>query len=463
MTGPGDPILTAVQMRAAEQALIDRGASIESLMQRAGEGAADWIWRLSAGRSVTVLCGPGNNGGDGYVIAETLRRRGSKIAVVAPTGPATEAARAAKAAYRGAVVDRAKGDLLVDCLFGSGLSRPLDDKLVGLLCDLAVAHPHRVAIDLPSGIDADSGKPLNPGLPDYTLTLALGAWKFAHWTMPAMARMGERRLVPIGIEAVPEAAGLVEKPSLSVPARDAHKYTRGLVTVVGGPVSGASLLACEGAMRAGAGAVRLAAPLLHPAASPDIVLKDGPLAKALDDERTGAVLAGPGLGRADEAQARLRAVLAAGHPTVIDADALHLIDPERLSGFASPLILTPHEGELRQLAAAFALESESKLDRARELARKANAVVIAKGPDTVIAAPDGRTVLAPSPTSWLSVAGSGDVLAGVVASRLAACGDPFRAACEGNWLHGEAARVCGPVFTASTLARRVAAAYAACL
>jgi hydroxyethylthiazole kinase-like uncharacterized protein yjeF len=458
-----DQVLTVAQMRAAENALMAQGETVDTLMARAGRGAAEWVWRVSGGGAVTVLCGPGNNGGDGWVIAETLRARGAAVQVIAPLEPATDAARNARAGYRGEVREDGRGEVLVDCLFGSGLTRPLGEGLAGLLRDLAARHRCLVAVDLPSGVEADSGRPLDEGLPRYDLTLALGAWKLAHWLIPAMADMGERRLVRIGIEPVAGAATLLARPRLSAPAIDAHKYTRGLVLVVAGGMPGAAVLACEGSMRAGAGAVRLAADELHPAALPDTVLREEPVAELLADERLGAVLVGPGLGRDDRARRRLTEVLAARRPTVLDADALHLVGPDELARFAAPLVLTPHEGELAQLAKAFSISEPDKLGLAGALARATGAVVIAKGPDTVIAAPDGRTTLAPSTTSWLSVAGTGDVLAGIVASRLAAGSEPFAAACEGNWLHGEAARRCGAAFLGSDLARAVSGAYAACL
>jgi hydroxyethylthiazole kinase-like uncharacterized protein yjeF len=456
-----DAVLTVAQMRAAEQALIDGGETVSSLMERAGTGAADWIWRIAAGRPVTVLCGPGNNGGDGYVIARELTRRGAKVALVAPLEPATDAAIAARASYDRSAESRGYGGVLVDCLFGSGLTRPLSPELLRLLMCEAERHPVRIAIDLPSGIESDSGRPLNEGLPEYDVTLSLGAWKFAHWLMPAMEAMGERRLVPIGIASPDGAARLLARPRLSAPAADAHKFTRGLVLVVAGPMPGAALLASEAAMRGGAGAVRLAAPDLHPSASADLVLRPEPLGELLADRRTGAVLVGPGLGRDEAARDKLREVLSAGFPSVIDADGLRLLDRETATH--GPVVLTPHEGELAHLLSAFGIEADGKVERARALARAAGGVVIAKGPDTVIASPDGRAALAPSPTSWLSVAGTGDVLAGIVASRLAAGSEPFVAACEAVWLHGEAARQAGAVFTASELARRVAGAYAAAL
>lgn len=458
-----EQILTVAQMRAAEQALIDGGESVGSLMERAGRGAADWVRRLAAGRPVTVLCGPGNNGGDGYVIARELTRGGSAVTVVAPLEPRTEAATAARTSYTGPVAADAHGGVLVDCLFGSGLARPLEPGHAALLARLAQQHGLRVAVDLPSGIDSDSGAPLNPSLPAFDVTLALGAWKQAHWLMPAATLMGARRLVPIGIDSVEGAARLLQRPQLAAPAPDAHKYSRGLVLVVGGAMAGAALMACEAAMRGGAGAVRLAGAKPHPAVSPDVIVKTEPLGDLLADDRTGAVLVGPGLGRDGKARQRLAEALAADRPTVADADALTLLYPGQVGDHVGPLILTPHEGELARLAETFGVASGSKLERARALAGASDAVVVAKGPDTVIAAPDGRVVLAPSPSSWLAIAGTGDVLAGIAAARLAATGDAFAAACEAVWLHGEAARIAGPAFVASELAQTVGKAYAAAL
>ena len=456
-------VLTVAQMRAAEQALIDGGETVSSLMERAGAGAADWLWRVAAGRPVTVLCGPGNNGGDGYVIARELARRGAKVTVVAPLEPTTEAALAARACYDRSASARGQGGVLVDCLFGSGLTRPVAPDLLTLLNEEAERHAVRIALDVPSGVDSDSGAALNEGLPTYDLTLALGAWKPAHALMPAMSLMGEVRLVPIGVAQVAGAAQLLTRPRLSAPTREAHKYTRGLVLVVEGPMTGAALLTCQSAMHAGAGAVRLSTGRLHPAVPPDVVLKSEPLAELLEDKRTGAVVAGPGLGRDDTARGRLEAILAARLPSVIDADALALLEPRDLSGFDAPLVLTPHGGEMAALAKSFGLKNSAKVAQAVELARAARAVVLSKGPDTVIAAPDGRVAFLRSPTSWLSVGGSGDVLAGVIASRLAATRDPYLAACEGAWLHAEAGRLSGPAFLASELAQRVAEAYATAL
>ncbi|MBW8785689.1 MAG: NAD(P)H-hydrate dehydratase [Novosphingobium sp.] len=460
-----DQILTVAQMRAAEEALIAGGESVESLMQTAGRGAADWVWRIAAGRPVTVLCGPGNNGGDGYVIAEALRERGGMITVVAAHESKTDAARTARELYRGEVAgaDAApEGHLLVDCLFGSGLTRPLSAADAGLLARLAHSHPKRIAIDLPSGIDSDTGAPLSPDLPQWHLTIALGAYKFAHFLMPAAATMGALRLVPIGCTPVEGSARVIARPHLAAPAADAHKYKRGLLGIIAGQMPGAALLAASAAQHAGAGYVKLLTD--ERATPPDLVTDSRPLSEALNDPRWNALLVGPGLGRDHEAQARLRAVLVVGNAVVLDADALMILDPSELLGRSRPAIATPHAGEFATLERAFGLsDGGSKTDRAAALARASGMTIVAKGPDTVVADPDGRLACAPRASSWLSTAGTGDVLAGVIASRLATGADPFVAACEGVWLHADAARIAGPTLTAGELARAIAAAYAACL
>jgi len=456
-------ILTVAQMRAAEEALIDAGSSVDALMRVAGRGAADWIWRLAWPRPVTVLCGPGNNGGDGYVIAEELRRRHLPVAVIAPLEPVTEAARNARAGYLGDVfssLDRLPdGAVLVDCLFGSGLSRPLGPDLLALLMELAETHPVRVAVDLPSVVDADSGQRLNDGLPAYHLTIALGAWKFAHWTMPASALLGHRRLAPIGVSAVSGAARLIGKPSLVAPAADAHKYSRGLVAVVAGEMPGAALLASASAMRGGAGYVKLAADFAPSSAPAELVVDRD----AIADPRLSALLVGPGLGRGDAALRLLETALARNVPGVLDAEALTMLRPGMLQGRSMPLIATPHEGELTRLAMAFGITASGKRAVAVELAARSGMVVVAKGSDTLVASPDGRIALARPGSSWLSTAGTGDVLAGLVASRLATGSAPFDAACEALWLHSAAAENAGVAFNASDIISNISAVYSLCL
>ena len=355
------------------------------------------------------------------------------------------------------------GEVFVDCLFGSGLTRSLQQDHVDLLARLAASHRHRVAIDLPSGVEADSGACLNAGLPRFDLTISLGAWKLAHFLMPASAGMGALRLVGIGVEPVPGPASVVRLPALAAPAANAHKYLRGLLGVVAGAMPGAAMLACTSAQGAGAGYVRFMAESA-PAAPCDLVVDARALSESLADRRISALLVGPGLGRDAWAEQRLAAVIASGHPAVLDADALIVIQSQLLADKSGRYVATPHDGDLVHLESAFGCSgsgSGSKPERAATLAAASGMVVVAKGPDTVIAAPDGRLACAPRASSWLSVAGTGDVLAGTIASRLACGSDPFEAACEGVWLHSEAARLAAKPFTASQLAAMIPAAYAA--
>lgn len=466
MAAPED-VLTVAEMKAAEQALIDDGVSEDELMQRAGRGAAEYVWRVAAGGPVTVLCGPGNNGGDGYVIAEAIRERGGEVRVAAAMEPATDAAKAAKHLFQGNVADAgnpASGAVFVDCLFGSGQNRPLAEDLSEQVRKLRKTHEQSIAIDLPSGIESDSGALLND-IEAYDLTIALGAWKWAHWTMPAAPRMGCRKLVDIGVqlENRPDRAVLLTKPKLNAPVSAAHKYTRGLLAVVAGEMPGAALLAAKAAQHAGAGYVKLLTDGRKIEAPADIVVDNQPLAKALGDKRISAVLIGSGLGRGERAEEQLTDAMTSDLPMVCDADALTMLRPEMANGRSKPLILTPHEGELNSLAMSANIDTADKRIRALALATKLTGTIVAKGPDTLIASPDGSIAVAPPASSWLSTAGTGDVLAGIIASRLAIGESTMNAAKQGVWLHCEAARLAGPAFAASDLVKHVAPALGSCL
>lgn len=462
-----DQVLTVAQMRAAEEDLIAGGTSVDDLMLVAGRGVAEWALRLGAGRAVTVLCGPGNNGGDGYVAAAHLAQRGVPVHVIAAEPPRTPAAQAARARYSEAVIDGIPatlphGEVWIDALFGSGLTRALPQSLIDAMTALAARHRKGLAVDVPSGIACDSGALLNPGLPRFDLTVALGAWKVAHHAMPSAALSGDVRLVPIGCAPVPGALRLLPAPVIAPPLADAHKYRRGLLAIVGGAMPGAGLLAAQAARHGGAGYVRLIAGADPGPVPPDLVVVRDPVGEALIDPRVAAVLVGPGLGRDAAAHERLVAALACPAPGVIDADALTLLGVGTLPGARH--VLTPHEGELAALESAFGLAGQGpRHARALTLARACGAVVVAKGPDTAIAAPEGPTFMAPRASSWLSVAGTGDVLAGIIASRLAVTRDPVQAACEGVWLHGAAARIAGPAFAAGDLALAVRDALALAL
>jgi len=456
-------VLTAAQMQAAEQELIDGGETVESLMERAGTGAADWVWRLAAGRPVTVLCGPGNNGGDGYVIARVLRGKGLQVSLIAPIEPKTDAAKANCARWGQAPVQSGQGGVFVDCLFGTGLVRPLSDELLAIVTQLAASHEVRIAVDMPSGIESDSGALLNDGLPGYDLTISLGAWKRAHWLMPAQSKMGARRLFDIGAGPVEAVAQLAERPKIHAPAPDAHKYSRGLVGIVGGEMAGAAILAARAAQHAGAGYVKLSSAHSHPDLPADLVVDDnGDVAPLIEDERMGAVLIGPGLGRSDTARDKLVEVLRSAVPLVLDADALSLLRPEMEIAAPDKVLITPHEGELSRLCEAFGIAAETKLEKATALQQSTGMTVLAKGPDNILSGSDGVTLFEPAP-SWLSAAGTGDVLAGISASRLASGRSPAEAAQEAVQIHAEAARLAGPAFSATDLVNVIPEAYAAFL
>lgn len=461
-----EPVLSVEQMVAAEKAAMDAGTSEWELMQRAGEGAAQWVWRMAAGRAVTVLCGPGNNGGDGYVIAEFLRAKGVDTAVIAPVEPSTDTAKTAREHFRGEVrkdLGDRRAPVMVDCLFGYGLSRAVEGDFAEVLSNAAQTHPYRIAIDVPSGVESDTGVILSE-IPDCDLTLALGGWKRAHFLMPAMAQMGEARLVPIGLDLDKSDEHLSARPKLRAPSSSAHKYSRGLLAIVAGEMPGAPLLSAEAAMRAGAGYVKLLSQHSHPDAPADLVIEEGDLDRRLADERIGGVLCGPGLGRDDNARERLEEVLEESEPTVLDADALYLLNWDLLEGVdTSRIIVTPHEGELVRLCNALDITSRSKLQSAQALRDATGLTVLAKGPDTLLAPGDGGMRYFERGSSWLSVAGSGDVLAGIIAARLASGECPADAAEQGVWIHHEAARLAGAAFTAGELARAVKPALASFL
>ena len=447
----GQPILTAAAMRAAEAAAMRGDVTVDTLMARAGDAVATAVRRLAAGGPVLILCGPGNNGGDGYVAATRLRAAGLAVRVAASSAPASDACRRAAAAWGGPVETIAAAvpaPVLVDALFGTGLSRPLDAAVAARLRMLAEAARLTIAVDLPSGVATDTGAVLSAP-PVFDVVLALGAVKPAHLLQPAARHARSVRLLDIGV-AVDSDAWVLRRPSLPTPGPDAQKYTRGMVAVVAGAMAGAAELASIAAMRAGAGYVLL----LGDTAGPPHALVRKPLdAEAVGDRRIGALLVGPGLGRDEAARARLDTAFDSGRPMVIDGDALHLVNPATIAARAPDAILTPHAGEFDAL---FGSQGADKIARARDAARRSGAVVF-KGADTVVAAPDGRVRIAVDASDWLSTAGTGDVLAGTIAAMLAALGDAFDAACAGVWLHGEAARIAGAAFIADDLAAALTA------
>jgi len=445
-------------MQAAEAAAMAQGETVESLMERAGKAVAEAVWRFGGGHATLILCGPGNNGGDGYVAARHLAKHGVDVRIAALGEPGTDAARAARQGWDGPVErleDAASAPVLVDALFGTGLSRALSEPVSGALARLKHVARFTIAVDVPSGVGSDDGASLGAIPADFTL--ALGALKPAHLIQPAARLCGIVRIADIGVPVSGRAAVLA-RPHVSPPGPDSHKYRRGLVGIMGGQMPGAAALSAEAAMRL-AGYVLISG--MAGVALPHAVVCREWEAIA-GDGRLGALLAGPGLGRGDSARAKLDLALRTPHPLVLDADALMLLVAAELPELcrSRPVILTPHAGEFDTL---FGKGKGSKIDRARAAAAMSGAVIVFKGADTVIAAPDGQVRLAPPGPGWLASAGTGDVLAGMVAGCLSGGLAPFEAASVAVWLHGEAARLAGPALIADELPSHIPAAIAACL
>jgi hydroxyethylthiazole kinase-like uncharacterized protein yjeF len=446
----GRPILTAEAMRAAEQAAIDRGTQVEMLMERAGAALAEAALRYAGPLPTLILCGPGNNGGDGYVAARHLAAQGIPVRVAALADPKSDAAKWARSSFEGEVEPltekTASAPLMIDCLFGTGLSKSVEDSAVKQLFRLSEAASVAVACDLPTGIESDSAQLLSD-VPEFDLTVTFGALKPAHRLMPGMLRCGRLVLGDIGIEADAQwhEIGAPELPPLDSAG---HKYDRGLVHALAGKMPGAIALAATAAARSGAGYIRVSTSRAIDGLPSAVVQTD---TANLDDERIGCILIGPGMGDIPQL---LTLALTSRAPKVIDADAIgQLGEPERLHG--QNAILTPHSGEFGQL---FGEIPGTKAEQALEASRRSGAVVVYKGPDTLIAAPAGRLGFAPPAPAWLASAGTGDVLAGMIAALVARRMSAFDAACAAVWLHGRAAEIAGPHMIADDLAAAIPAA-----
>ncbi len=461
-------ILTAAEMKLAEQLLIDSGISVQELMRRAGQGAAQMIWRIAADMPTLVLCGPGNNGGDGYVIAQWLLEKGVDVSIARPLEPATPAAQHAKSLWRGKTLplaDAQPAAQLVDCLFGTGLTRAVGEPWFGHFARLFDGAKGRTAIDLPSGIESDHGTLLND-IPQFDMTIALGAYKPAHFLEPARSRMGNLVGIDIGI-AADSNLQILSRPRIPGPTSQDHKYSRGLVAVVAGAMPGAAQLTAMAAQKSGAGYVKIFAPSGFVAPHPSIVVETvreiAELEHRLSDKRISAIVIGPGLGRDGRARELLSTALAAGAPLVLDADALTVAGSQFIdlvNGRSAETVATPHAGEF------FALmpdASHQKIDDSRKLAGQAGCSILLKGSDTAIVSPDGKATISAQSCPWLSTAGTGDVLAGIIASRLATGTSGYKAACEGQWLHSRAGQLAGPAFTPEMLIDQLPATLQECL
>lgn len=446
------PILTAEAMRAAEQRAIAAGTSVEALMERAGAALAEAAYCHAGKMPALILCGPGNNGGDGYVAAQHLADRGVEVRIAAISEPKSEAAKWARGQWRGEVeaLNSSTGPslLLIDALFGTGLREGLEDALQKQFYRLASGSQMRIACDVPSGVDSDSGVELS-SVPGFEMTVTFGALKPAHRLMPSMGKCGRVVLADIGIEASPEWHELGQ-PVLPALDPGGHKYSRGLVHALAGKMPGAIALSAKAAAYSGAGYVRVSTSRSIDGLPSAIVQTD---TAEINDGRIGCLIVGPGMGDIPRV---LTLALTSHAPKVIDADAItHLGEPERLRG--QDAIITPHQGEFERL---FGKLEGSKADRALEAAKRSGAVIVYKGPDTLVASPDGRLGFAPPAPAWLASAGTGDVLAGMIAAMRARGLEAFEAASAAVWLHGRAAEIAGAQMIADDLAAAIPQALA---
>ncbi len=421
------------------------------LMEHAGRAVARAVRRHFPPCRTLVLCGPGNNGGDGYVAARMLAQQGWPVtlAAMAAPRPGSDAAQAA-AHWHGPMVEfsateAARAGLVIDAVFGAGLSRPVD----GLAAETLRAARQVLAIDTPSGVDGATGA-VRGFAPQAAVTVTFFRRKPGHVLLPGRDLCGRLEVADIGIppgvldaiapRSFANAPGLWTLPVL--PA-DTHKYARGWVSLVGGAaMTGATRLAAAAARRGGAGMATIAAlgaAATYRAGDPGLIVEEASLSDLLQDKRRHTWVCGPGLDPAQAGEA-LATLLAAGRQVVADAGALgaHAGKPEGLRGAA---VITPHAGEFAKL---FGPAGEDRLAAARAAAVRTGCVVLLKGSDTVIAAPDGRAAINDTGGPHLATAGAGDVLSGLIGALLAGGMEAWEAACAGAWLHGQAGQIAGP-------------------
>lgn len=471
--GRGSEVLTVAQMYEADRLAMDAGVPGIELMEAAGRAVAERALEIApADATVLILCGPGNNGGDGFVAARHLKATGRQVRLALLGGLerlSGDAAAAAKA-WEGAVEALDPGGLsgvglVVDALFGAGLNRALDGEPAALLEAVAEAGIPVLAVDVPSGIAGDRGEPLGGLAFRAVATVTFFRKKPAHLLVPSRAFCGVVSRVDIGIpESVVDRIGVASfenGPPLWLDRfpwrlRDAHKYRAGHALICGGAtMTGAAQLASRAALRSGAGLVTVACtadslPVYALANASVITLplaEPEDFAAALEDPRRNALLLGPGNGATAETRARALLALGTSRAVVLDADALTVFEDGSAEFFAAiaaaegETVLTPHDGEFARL---FPDLEGSRLERARAAAQRCAATLVLKGPDSVVAAPDGRASINPAAPPWLATAGTGDVLAGMVTGLLAQGMPAFEAASAAVWLHAAAAFRFGP-------------------
>jgi hydroxyethylthiazole kinase-like uncharacterized protein yjeF len=463
---PGLEILTVAEMAAADRNAAAAGTPSLLLMERAGAAVADAICARWTPRPTAVLCGPGNNGGDGYVAARLLAERGWPVWVERLAEPKTKDAAAMAARWNGRMLEllprNPEAALTIDALFGAGLSRPLS----GAAATRAGQGGLVVAVDTPSGLHGDTGKPLNDAVFRAAVTVTFHRKKPAHVLYPGRSLCGELVIADIGLghtasDLFVNRAGLWAS-KMPWPRVDSHKHARGRLAVVsGGPWNtGAARLAARGGLRIGAGLVTVLSPpdALGPNAAhlEAVMLRpfDGEAELLRAAEAADAVVIGPAAGVGSATAGALMTLARTGAALVVDADALTSFrdDPQRLFGALDrDDVITPHPGEFERLFPGLIAASPERITAAREAARRCGAIVLLKGPDTVVAAPDGRAAVNINGSPWLATAGSGDVLAGFIGGFVAQGMGSFEAACAAAWIHAECAASFGPGLIAEDL------------
>ena len=467
-------LLTVAEMYRADQAAAAAGVPSLELMEAAGGAVAREIRARWTPRPTVVLCGPGNNGGDGFVVARLLAARGWPVRLALLGSAASLKGDAAVNAERWtgrvrAIEPRLLEDdpLVVDALFGAGLTRAPEGRAAEAIEIVNARKLDCVAVDMPSGVAGDSGAVLGLA-PHCQLTVTFFRAKPGHWLLPGREFCGALAVADIGIPTAVLAeigvSAFTNAPSLWIggfpwPQPGGNKYSRGHAVVLGGAMSGAARLAADGARRIGAGLVTIVSPEesvgIFAAGSPGTIVVSAANPELFDayiaDTRRNAILIGPGAGVSAETRARVLSALGKEKTCVLDADALTVFQDDH-AGFYRALnlrcVLTPHEGEFARVFTT----TGDKRARAREAAASAGAVVLLKGADTVIAAPDGRLVINTNAPPGLATAGSGDVLAGMILGLLAARMEAFEAACAATWIHGRSGAGHGPGLIAEDLA-----------
>jgi hydroxyethylthiazole kinase-like uncharacterized protein yjeF len=478
-------VLTSAEMGRADRLTIAAGTPGFALMLSAGQAVAGAAMDLVEEGPILVVAGPGNNGGDGFVAAAELAARGREVSVIllcerdSLQGDAASAARGWKypvLPFNPQAIGRPA--LIIDALFGAGLNRPLEGDPHDMIEAINANGAPVLAVDLPSGINGATGAVMGVAV-RATETVTFFRRKPAHLLLPGRIYCGRVRVADIGIDA--SVIGEIQpqtfenipqfwRKALPVPQIDGHKYARGHAIVVSGDIAatGAARMAGRGALRAGAGLVTLASPrnalAVNAAALTAVMVRAidtvVEFAELLTDKRLNACVIGPGAGLGDRTRGFVLTALSAKRGLVLDADALTSFAdaPDRLfeaikATHDPQVVLTPHEGEFPRLFSDISNKhpQRSKLERVRAAAERSGAIVLLKGPDTVVASPDGRAAIAANAPPWLATAGAGDVLSGMIAGMLAQGVPAFEAACIGVWMHGEAAREAGPGLIAEDL------------